>query len=66
LNKQSLWLKESAIEFAKLKTRLGAQTANAESKRDNASEEELTRKQDKIVNTKSKRHINALILVQNF
>jgi hypothetical protein len=45
---------------------LGAQTANAESKRDNASEEELTRKQDKIVNTKSKRHINALILVQNF
>ena len=52
----------SAIEFAKLKTRLGAQTANAEkAKGGNASEEELTRKQDKIVNTKVKDTLNTLI-----
>ncbi|MFV8357462.1 SLBB domain-containing protein [Flavobacterium sp. XS1P32] len=52
----------SAIEFAKLKTRLGVQTANAEkAKGGNASEEELTRKQDKIVNTKVKDTLNALI-----
>lgn len=52
----------SATEFAKLKARLGAQTANAETaKNGNASEEELSRKQDKIVNTKVKDTLNALI-----
>ena len=52
----------SALEFAKLKARLGAQTANAEkAKSGNASEEELSRKQDKIVNTKVKDTLNALI-----
>lgn len=52
----------SATEFAKLKARLGTQTANAEtSKNGSASEEELSRKQDKIVNTKVKDTLNALI-----
>ncbi len=51
-----------AIEFAKLKARLGAQALNAETaKSDNASEQELSRKQDKIVNTKVKDTLNALI-----
>ena len=52
----------SAIEFAKLKTRLGAQTANADkAKSGNAPEEELSRIQDNIVNSKVKDTLNALI-----
>ena len=52
----------SAIEFAKLKARLGAQASNAETAKSGiASEEELSRKQDKIVNTKVKDTLNALI-----
>ncbi len=52
----------SATEFAKLKARLGAQPTNTETaKNGTASEEELSRKQDKIVNNKVKDTINALI-----
>ncbi|WKL45058.1 SLBB domain-containing protein [Flavobacterium sp. ZE23DGlu08] len=52
----------SATEFAKLKARLGAQGTNTETtKNGTASEEELSRKQDKIVNTKVKDTLNALI-----
>ena len=52
----------SATEFAKLKARLGAQATNTETTKNGAaSEEELSRKQDKIVNTKVKDTINALV-----
>ena len=52
----------SATEFAKLKARLGAQATNTETaKNGTASEGELSRKQDKIVNTKVKDTLNALI-----
>ncbi len=52
----------SATEFAKLKARLGAQAINTETaKNGTASEGELSRKQDKIVNTKVKDTLNALI-----
>nr|WP_315211461.1 SLBB domain-containing protein [uncultured Flavobacterium sp.] len=52
----------SAAEFGKLKARLGAQATNTETvKNGAASEEELSRKQDKIVNNKVKDTINALI-----
>ena len=52
----------SAAEFAKLKARLGAQVTNTETAKNGAaSEEELSRKQDKIVNTKVKDTINALV-----
>ena len=52
----------SAAEFAKLKARLGAQVTNTETaKKGAASEEEFSRKQDKIVNTKVKDTINALV-----
>lgn len=52
----------SATEFAKLKARLGTQGTNTETaKNGTASEGELSRKQDKIVNTKVKDTLNALI-----
>jgi protein involved in polysaccharide export with SLBB domain len=54
----------SASEFAKLKVRLGSQsTTAAVSKKDNLEEdkEELTRKQDKIVNKKVKDTLNSLV-----
>jgi protein involved in polysaccharide export with SLBB domain len=55
-----------ASEFAKLKTRLGeiktdSTTAKKEDLKDEKESEELTRKQEKIVNTKVKDSINALI-----
>jgi protein involved in polysaccharide export with SLBB domain len=55
----------SATEFAKLKVRLGVQTTatTAVPKKDNVEEntEELTRKQDKIVNKKVKDTLNSLV-----
>lgn len=54
----------SASEFAKLKVRLGSpSTTAAVSKKDNLEEdkEELTRKQDKIVNKKVKDTLNSLV-----
>lgn len=54
----------SVSEFAKLKVRLGSQTVvTGVSKKDNFDEnkEELTRKQDKIVNTKVKDTMNSLV-----
>ncbi|MBX9807578.1 MAG: SLBB domain-containing protein, partial [Flavobacteriaceae bacterium] len=54
----------SATEFAKLKVRLGVQpTTTAVSKKDTVEEntEELTRKQDKIVNKKVKDTLNSLV-----
>jgi protein involved in polysaccharide export with SLBB domain len=54
----------SATEFAKLKVRLGSQPTQAGvSKKDNLEEdqEELGRKQDKIVNKKTKDTLNSLV-----
>jgi protein involved in polysaccharide export with SLBB domain len=54
----------SATEFAKLKVRLGVpSTVTAVPKKDNVDEnaEELTRKQDKIVNKKVKDTLNSLV-----
>jgi protein involved in polysaccharide export with SLBB domain len=52
----------SATEFNKLKTRVATQAAGSgTSNNDNTSEMELTRKQEKIVNTKVKDSINALV-----
>ena len=54
----------SASEFAKLKMRLGSQpTSTTVPKKDNLEEdkEELTRKQDKIVNKKVKDTLNSLV-----
>ncbi|MFV8366709.1 SLBB domain-containing protein [Flavobacterium sp. XS1P27] len=52
----------SVSEFTKLKARLGAQATNTDTAKNGAvSEEELSRKQDKIVNNKLKDTANALI-----
>ncbi|MFV8378234.1 SLBB domain-containing protein [Flavobacterium sp. LB3R33] len=52
----------SVSEFTKLKARLGAQATNTDTPKNGAaSEEELSRKQDKIVNNKVKDTTNALI-----
>ena len=51
----------SATEFAKLKTRIGASKNNTETSANPADKKDLGRKQDKIVNTKVKDSINALV-----
>jgi protein involved in polysaccharide export with SLBB domain len=51
----------SAAEFAKLKIRLGASAAGKKDDLKGEESEELTRKQEKIVNTKVKDTLNALV-----
>ena len=51
----------SATEFAKLKTRIGASKNNTETSANPADKKDLGRKQDKIINTKVKDSINALV-----
>jgi hypothetical protein len=46
----------SAIEFCEIKNQIGS--TDRKCRKSNASEEELTRKQDKIVNTKVKDTLN--------
>ncbi|TRX13386.1 SLBB domain-containing protein [Flavobacterium gawalongense] len=51
----------SAIEFAKLRTRIGSQAVNTGASNNTDTGEESVRRQEKIVNTKVKDTLNALI-----